>query len=326
MATLANAQYDREEDATIPLKYFYIKKQKNLMRGLLSRLNFSVSTGYGGTTFNHRLEGFGIMQEADSIPRIFNDSIPSSVYSNWINKAEANPWATAPNPFMVSDTTRLGFRAHGFNIPFNGSVHVEFDRYRVGAGYSVDYMRTGRFSPITFKDSISSFSPVAPSTFLKKYFIMLGGAVYRYEDYLLVASVEFGGTKLGKTYDRTQVVNGIFLNFGARIERDLSEYFRVFVRPSYEFRNYQLQFPEQGSKVTHHYNTLYINVGATYRIPDLPRCFLKTCNVQIDHAHGNKVYRSRRHPFYKKQNPHYGENYPTLIKYKGVNKRKLNPY
>jgi hypothetical protein len=46
----------------------------------------------------------------------------------------------------------------------------------------------------------------------------------------------------------------------------------------------------------------------------------------MNHAHGNREYRSRVHPFYKKQNPNYGENYPRLIKYKGKNKRKLNPY
>jgi hypothetical protein len=32
------------------------------------------------------------------------------------------------------------------------------------------------------------------------------------------------------------------------------------------------------------------------------------------------------HPFWKKQNPHYGENYPKLIKEKRKNRKKLNPY
>jgi hypothetical protein len=73
-------------------------------------------------------------------------------------------------------------------------------------------------------------------------------------------------------------------------------------------------------------NAGYLQVGLSYSIPELPRCYLKDCKIQINHAHGNKEYRSRRHPIYKKQNPGYGENHPTLIKYKGKNKRKLNPY
>jgi hypothetical protein len=73
-------------------------------------------------------------------------------------------------------------------------------------------------------------------------------------------------------------------------------------------------------------NGFYLNFGATYRIPELRRCFLKDCHAQLNHAHGNREYRSRRHPIYKKQNPHYGENYPVIIKYKGKNKKKIEPY
>ena len=73
-------------------------------------------------------------------------------------------------------------------------------------------------------------------------------------------------------------------------------------------------------------NAFYVSIGVTYKIPELPRCFLKDCHAQINHAHGNKEYRSRRHIFYKKQNPGYGENDKTLIKYKGKYKNKLNPY
>ncbi|MFN7258430.1 MAG: hypothetical protein ACK5TU_00905, partial [Cyclobacteriaceae bacterium] len=119
---------------------------------------------------------------------------------------------------------------------------------------------------------------------------------------------------------------GMYYNLGVTIERDLSEYFKVFARPSFEIKSYVLPIPESGLAIDHSMNAFYINIGVTYRIPELPRCFLKDCHVQINHAHGNREYRSRRHPVYKKQNPGYGENDKTLIKYKGKNKRKLNPY
>jgi hypothetical protein len=118
----------------------------------------------------------------------------------------------------------------------------------------------------------------------------------------------------------------IYLNLGVRAEREFSEYFRIFIRPSYEVKSYKLTIPETTQTLQHRLNGLYVNVGFTYRLPELRRCFLKTCHAQINHAHGNREYRSRRHPIYKKQNPHYGENYPELIKYKGKNKNKLNPY
>jgi hypothetical protein len=106
----------------------------------------------------------------------------------------------------------------------------------------------------------------------------------------------------------------------------MSEYFRLFIRPSIEFKGYDLNIAETGTSIRHRMNAFYINVGASYRIPELRRCYNKECRAQINHAHGNREYRSRVHPIWKKQNPHHGENYPNLIKYKGKNKRKLNPY
>jgi hypothetical protein len=84
--------------------------------------------------------------------------------------------------------------------------------------------------------------------------------------------------------------------------------------------------PESGQGIKHRFNAFYLNIGATYRFPELRRCFLKECRAQLNHAHGNKEYRSRVHPIYKKQNPNYGENHPSLLKYKGRNKKRLSPY
>jgi hypothetical protein len=141
-----------------------------------------------------------------------------------------------------------------------------------------------------------------------------------------VLDANIGGYKLGKNFNKGLIHRGLYYNFGATVERDLSEYFRAFVRPSYEIKSYTLNLPDAGQSIKHRFNAFYLNIGATYRIPELRRCFLKDCHAQLNHAHGNKEYRSRRHPIYKKQNPHYGENYPVILKYKGRNKKKLNPY
>jgi hypothetical protein len=154
---------------------------------------------------------------------------------------------------------------------------------------------------------------------------MIGAAVYRYEEYLLIVDANIGGYKLGNDFEGS-IKKSVYFNLGAAIEREMSEYFRLFVRPSYEFKNYTISIPEGGQSIKHRFNAFYINFGATYRFPEPRRCPIKDCRGQLNHAHGNREYRSRVHPIYKKQNPHYGENYPTLLKYKGKNKKKLNPY
>jgi hypothetical protein len=319
------AQYESESDASIPLDKFYIKRMGN-GRKILSRITFGLSTGIGNTTFKHDLSGFGILQNPNEAPRAFNAGNISSGYSNWFNRIDTVANTVAPGAFAVSsDTAKIGFRAKALSIPIKATIHYEFNRYRIGAGYSMEYMSIGKFKATSYGDRISSFSPGESSFFLKKYFAVLGASVYRYDEYLLVVDANIGGYKLGKNFQGS-ITKGVYFNLGAAIEREMSEYFRLFIRPSYEFKSYKIAVPEGGQSITHKFNAFYFNFGATYRFPELRRCFLKGCHAQINHAHGNREYRSRRHPIYKKQNPHYGENYPVLIKYKGKNKKKLNPY
>jgi hypothetical protein len=322
------AQYESEQDATIPLENFYIKRQgSGLFRKILSKVTVGLSTGYGSTTFKHELDGFGILQNPDSLPKIFQSASPTAGYSNWVNRSTTSGNTTQPGAFLVnSDTSTIGFKSKAFNIPIKATLHVEFDKYRIGGGYSIEYTGMGTYKPTRYGDQIGQFSTDFSSFFLQKYFGMIGGTVYRYYEYLLVVDANVGGYNLGSNYDKSAIKKGIFLNLGVAVEREMSEYFRLFIRPSYEFKSYKLNIPETSQSITHKFNAFYINVGATYRFPELRRCFLKSCKAQLNHAHGNKEYRSRVHPIYKKQNPHYGENHPNLVKYRGKNKKKLNPY
>ncbi len=321
------AQYEREQDATIPLEHFYIKRQKSGLRSLFSKVYIGLSTGYGSTPFRHRLNGFGIVQQTDSLPLIFDKDNLGVRYSNWTNNVQGSNNPLAPGSFMVSsDTAKIGFRNKTLNIPLKGTLHVVFDRYRIGGGYSIEYTILGRFTPTSYTSNISDYSLQKSSIFLKHYFGMIGAMVYRYNDYALVVDANIGGYRLGKSFAKALMKKSIYVNLGVTAEREFSEYFRVFIRPSYEIKSYKLTIPETTQTLKHRIDGFYVNLGVTYRLPELRRCFLKSCHAQINHAHGNREYRSRRHPIHKKQNPHYGENYPVLIKYKGKNKKKLNPY
>ncbi|HYF68962.1 MAG TPA: hypothetical protein VD884_12550 [Ohtaekwangia sp.] len=322
------AQYEDEKDATIPLEHFYVKRQGiSPFRRILSKITFGLSTGYGQTNFNHELTGYGVLQNPGSDPLTFPVSNPTTLYGNWFNEVTPSTQSAQPGAFTItSEEDKIGFRNKAFNIPLQATLHVEIkERFRIGGGYSFTYTNLGDFEPISHGNDINGFEPDVSGFFLKKYFGLLGVNLYRYYDYLLVADAQIGGYGLGKNFDKGSISKGVFFNFGVTVEREMSEYFRLFVRPSYEIKGYQLGLP-QGPAIKHNFNAFYINVGATYRIPELRKCFEKTCRAQKNHAHGNREYRSRVHPIYKKQNPHYGENYPTLIKYKGKNKKKLNPY
>lgn len=314
-----------QDKPTIPLEFFYADPMKNDFRKLLSKLNFSLSTGYGNTLFRHNLNGYGIAQENGQAPVIFLSNIgPGIQYSNWINTSTLQGFQRNPDNIFNSDTDEIGFRGLAFNIPLKATIHVDIHPVRIGAGFSYEYMNMGGFRPISFKDQINTLPSPFGSAMVRRYFLVLGADFYRYNSFNFAADMNLGVINLGRKFDREFINKSPFVNLGLVIEYELSEYFRLFVRPSVEWKTYTLSIAEIG--IRHIYPAAFINVGVTYRMPELRRCFLNTCHAQVDHRHGNGVYRSRMHPIYKKQNPHHGENYPKLIRYKGKNKRKLNPY
>lgn len=316
-----------DEKPTFPLETIYAKLKKNPARKILRNFKFSLSTGAGNTFMNHTLDYFGVFQRSGNAPRVF--PVGGTVdprYSNWINQVTADTLSVMPDSFLVAgDTTKLGFKGNGLNIPINLTVHYEFlKRFRLGGGYSYEAMFLGHFNPTTYQDKIEGFKPEGTFGWMRKYYGMAGVSFYRLDKFLFTGDLQIGNYKPGKNFDRDLITKGMYYNLGVTIEHEFSEDLRAFVRPSFELKKYTLDV--SGSPIVHKMNAAYFQFGLTYSLPELPRCYLKDCKIQMNHAHGNKEYRSRVHPFFKKQNPGYGENHPTLIKYKGKNKRKLNPY
>jgi hypothetical protein len=318
-----------DEKPTFPLETIYAKRKSYPMRSILKNVKFSASLGVGNTFFRHKLDGFGVFQRTGYEPRIFPAATgPLTRYSNWVNTVTSDTLAVLPDSYLVSsDTAKLGFKGNALNIPIHLTIHYEFKKIRIGAGYGLEPMVIGNLNPMTFADKLVSFQPANHSGIMKKYYGMVGYSFYRFQNYLFTGNLLIGGYQPGNNFARGLIQKGINLNLGVAVERDLSEYWRLFIKPSLDFKNYTLAVPGSGNQsIKHNLNAAYIQVGITYSIPDLPKCFHHECKIQMNHAHGNREYRSRVHPFYKKQNPNYGENHPTLIKYKGKNKRKLNPY
>lgn len=328
MLPLVATAQDDEEKPTFPLETIYAKRKPWGTRNILKNFRFSLSTGSGLTFYSHKLSGYGIVQPTGFAPRVYPVNDPSLRYMNWVNKADPDTLSTAFDSFNVSsDSAKLGFKGRGFNIPINAQIHYEFlQRYRLGGGYTYEYMRIGNMHPITFKDQIADFQPYPAGGWMQKYYGMLGISFYRIDKFLFTGDVQVGGYKPGRNFERSQMKKGVYVNAGVTIEHEFSEYIKAFVRPSFEIKNYTLNVPGAETAINHSINAMYLNIGLTYSIPELPRCFHKDCQAQMNHVHGDREYRSRMHKIWKKQNPSYGENYPRLIKYKRKNKRKMNPY
>ncbi len=215
-----------------------------------------------------------------------------------------------------ADTTEASGDFKGSGIPISGTLNFHYKWFRLGGGAELEFH--------SFKDEeigIAQGIINDKKTTFTKFYGNIGAEVYQYWDYMLVPEVQVGALKLGKGFNTDSVNNSMFVNLGVSVEKVLSEYFRIIIKPSYEIRSLERIGSEPAD---YNMNAFSIKLGVSIRYPDIPRCPLKACHTQIKHIHYGNEYRGQPLPI--KQNRKYGELNPVLKKYKGRNKKKLNPY
>lgn len=310
-------------------------------RALLSQISVGISTGYGATFYSHDLKGFGVYQPAAGngvfiFDQAFvnRDTLPV-VYTDWVNNPTGIgglviPVDTLSNPIITNgipvfpndikfgyDSIQIGYRSTSHAIPLTLTLAIDIDRYRIGGGFTMEFHRMSSFRPTALTDTLRKFKTNFPAATFKKYFGLIGITTYESWKYKMLADLEFGKINRGKNFNKNVISSGIYFNFGYTMERNLSEYFRVFVRPSVEWKSYTVSIPETGLEINHRQPSLFLKFGATIRMPELRRCPVKGCSTQINHVHGGNEYRSRKHPIWKWQNPDYGQNNPVPMRNKG---------
>jgi len=326
------------------------KVKNNPFRAFLTQFSLSLSTGYGQTFYSHDLRGLAVYQPelGDNVfifdEAYFGDNNIPVIYQDWVNNpigiggliiTDPNTGSTiitngipvGPNDLVMGyDSIPIGYKSTAHSITFTASVFIDIDRYRLGAGATMEFQKMGTFRPTQLKDTLRSFKTDFRMATFKRYFGYVGVIVYESWQYKMLADLQFGKINRGKNFNKSLISSSLYFNGGFTIEKSLSEYFKVFLRPSLEWKSYTIAIPESGLEVTHRQPSLFIQVGASIKMPVLPRCPVPGCNIQINHVHSGKEYRSKVHPIWKWQNPNYGQNHPTLFRNKRRNKNKDNPY
>lgn len=327
---------------------------RNPARVILNKISITATTGIAITNYSHQLSGVYFYQDAQN-QFIFSNDIENlgstfSGYTDWLNDPQLGfetslenpfdlPFDYLPNPvynpalggqtFLVdTDTTDFGFKGGSRGIPITLSLHYEFEKFRVGLGYSYEIHYLRSLKPTAFSDQVRSYQPNVSRTRYSRLFGMVGYKFYQFWSYDFVAELQFGRITAGKQFNNGLINRGIYTNFGVSIENNWSEYFRIIIRPSIDFKSYTVNVPD-GVTVNHKYPTFFIQAGISINIPDIPRSPMKSDHVQLKHVYTNPVTGQRMEvrgqPIWKRQNPKVGENHRKLWRYKRKNKRKLNP-
>ncbi len=310
---------------------------RNPVKVFLNKFSITATTGLGITSYSHQLQGVYFYQDAES-QFIFSNDIENlgssfSGYTNWLNDPQLGfetslenpfdlPFEYLPNPvynpalgdqtFLVdTDTTDFGFKGGSRGIPITLQLHYNYQKFRFGLGYSYEIHFLRRLKPTAFSDQVREYQPNVSKTRYSRLFATAGYKFYSFWSYDFVAELQVGRITAGKQFNKGATSRGLYTNIGVSIENNWSEYFRVIVKPSVEFKSYTVNIPD-GSIVRHKYPTFFIQAGISINIPDIRRSPMKSDHVQPKHVYTNpktgQRMEVRGQPIWKRQNPKVGEN------------------
>lgn len=329
---------------------------RNPVRVFLNKFSWTVTTGYGMTNYSHDLEGFYFFQDQDNQFIVSNQGELGNVfegYGGWFSQPYAGPptsledvydvpfdYITDPvnNPnlgdqqFLVdTDTMDLSFSTLASTIPVLASVHYHFREFRIGAGFQYERHYIKSLRPSVRPQEIREYEPQFNQTGYTKFFGMIGYRFYEWWDYTFVLELQLGRSSPGKEINTTALGIGqnFYTNIGINIEYNLSEYFRVVIRPSYDIKSYVINLPDATS-IRHSNSAFLVQFGISINIPEIPRSPMKSDHVQLKHVISDpatgRLMEVRGQPIWRKQNPKVGENHRRLWRYKWRNRRKIDPY
>ncbi len=325
-------------------------------RAFLNQFSFNIMTGYGRTKYSHDLQGVYFVQDQTRQLVVSNavDPLPEQIigYSNWfnapilgdsiqnrnifdvpfapLNNPVNNPALQGQNVILNTDTTNFGFESTGRSIPVQLSFYYTFmEKFRIGGGLMWERQKFNSFKPTAFSDNVRNFNPGFNKTSYMKYFVLLCYKFYDFWDYSFAVEMNVGKASYGKQFSTIQP--GLYTSFNLSIEKNLSEYLRVVLKPTLDLRNYKLNpGDKQGTVIDHKNRTFFMQFGVSINYPEIPRSPVKSDKAQVKHVimhpGTGKRMEVRGQPIWKRQNPKIGENDRKLWRYKNRNKKKINPY
>ncbi|HYG39660.1 MAG TPA: hypothetical protein VD908_13615 [Cytophagales bacterium] len=269
---------------------FKIKKGPSKVALLLERFQFNFSSGYGLTSWQSGRYNYGYFNQDDN----------------------------------QIDTSTVKYKGLGSNIPFHFQMLFDFGKVRLGGGTSYDFYFMKKLKPNAFENSLDVYNLKGTGSF-KKFYGHLGYTYFENRLYGYLLDLEAGVYKGSPSVNTANNSMRPFVNLGITMERKYSEYFRMFLKPSLEYKTQPFELRDFDFPVNNHKMiTFYVTWGISYSIPLVRKCPIRACGVRVHHYHGGRVFRGN--PFQRLQNPNYGEEDRKFIRERGKNKRRMDPY
>jgi len=281
----------------------------NVTRNVLEMFAVEISTGAG-------YHQFGTSFYTD-----FPDNYPVTQFQNFdipLDISEENPLKMKGSDWTLP-VFNAGLRINLFNLlTIGGGYSQEWGNYKNMTGGDFEFPFEGASYQISkFYGTVGLilFDAQKRISFLKwKYRRYASGNLYMQSEFKqrarqiypwrFILEGEYGQLNLKNQYDpaldlpnqpayqpKLLVANEPYYGLGFRVERDFSEYTKMFIKGGAEFRKFTYA-DDDFSEFQNIDQTLYaLQVGFSVRIPGTKRCKIAGCGVVMKHSHSGIEYR-----------------------------------
>lgn len=302
------------------------------VRKMLNRFNLSIEKSYGYFSYQNPLEGVSVIRNPRNdllyiVPLGEEASVqPTVAYSNWFNGFTEVDIARIDDDSQIvrTDTASFVYKNSGrynpltlrlsFSLKKLDKAHfkqtgekkyLEDDLLRIGGGIG---WGAHKFRHPSSEQDIDPLLRryTLPTTKISttKMFASVTYNFYTFGDFSMLADVYGGVWKIKESLNNSDNINyEPFFNVGVMFQTKFSKYFKGYIRPAVEMRSYTLA--NEFVSTQHKYAIFSIDLGLLLKYPVYPRNRYAAHMVQMEHVFNGKMYRGR--PFYKKQNPLYGQ-------------------
>lgn len=309
----------------------------NPIRKFVNKFNFQIEKSYGYFSYQNPLTDVAVIRNARQdqlyIVPLGQESSGFSkldAFSGWFNRfVEANVSRIDDDDQIVrTDTVDFVFRNSGRYNPIvlranfslkkldkghfertGEKLYLDDDMLRVGVGIGFGALKFSNPSssqevdPLLRRYELSNTK--IPTT---KLFGTITYNFYTLGDFSMLLDVQGGVWKIKESLINTDIIiYDPFINVGVMFQTKFSKYFKGYIRAAFERRSYSLD--NQILSVDHQFSIFNIDLGLLMKYPTYPRNSYAADQVQMEHVFNGKMYRGR--PFYRKQNPRYGQRRNT---------------
>ena len=271
-------------------------KERFSFKKLLSQVHLNMSVGYGATFYHNSVFGMNVFEEEGKyylynpkeknvvcLIRWFGDS---PIFMKAYDSISKRPRDTSNGETIVKGT--------GATFPISLSGHVDIlKKFRLELGSTLFINKIKTLKPDKEHEYLGDYNDPKGTHYVVRPLAMLGFKLLENSAYTLLLNTQIGfDFTYAKLSDSLAIHKSELpsVGIGITVEKHISEYFSAFGRLTYDTKIFWEKLGKLGGVLLKQ-KGVFLQLGVSLNCPEIPRCPVPHCEVQVQHRHGGKAYR-----------------------------------